>query len=165
MGETEIKKNEQNYPSSGLAYDIALASYETMLKRLEFVEARLQTTLTYAATLTVAVPAVASAKGIPLTSNWLVTALVAFIIAAGLGTFARWVGEVKLLNPTLLFDEWLCCTAWEFKTDMVFYAGKHFEANRALIQKKWRLAILTSVIFFLEFLCLTVWMAKAHASH
>ena len=156
--QTEVALSPENYPASALAYDIALKSYETALQRLEFVETRLQTTLTLAATLTLAVPAVASARGLSLRSDWLVAALIAFVIAVGLGTYARWTGEVVLLNPNLLFDNWMRFTDWEFKTNMVRFAGKHFEANSKLVQKKWRLAIITTVIFFLEIVFLFLWL-------
>jgi hypothetical protein len=137
-----------------------LSSYETALNRLKFVEERLQTTMALAAALTLAVPTVAKTQGIPLTSDLLVLALVLFVIGVGLGTYSRWMGEVKLLNPTHLYDEWLRCEEWVFKIDMVMYAGRDFEANRSLIKSKWRLGIITSLIFFLEFLLLFVWVSR-----
>jgi len=153
-------KTSLNYPAAGLAYNVALGSYETALNRLKFVEERLQTTMALAATLTLAVPAIAKAQDVSLASNLLVAAVVLFVIGVGLGTYARWMGEVKLLNPAHLYDEWLRCDEWVFKVDMVMYAGKHFEANRTLIKSKWRLAIITSIIFFLEFLILFLWVVR-----
>ena len=150
-------KTEENYPAARLAYDIAISSYETALDRLKFVEERLQTTMALAAALTLAVPAIAKAKEVPLRSDLLVVALVLFVLGISLGTYARWTGEVKLLNPTHLYNEWLRCKEWVFKVDMVMYAGVHFDLNVSLIRKKWRLGILVSAIFFLEVLILFVW--------
>lgn len=152
-------KTPQNYPAAALAYDIALNSYESALNRLKFVEERLQTTMALAATLTLAVPVIAKAQSIPLRSDLLVSALALFIVGIGFGTYARWSGEIKLLNPSHLYDEWLRCEEWVFKVDMVRYAGKHFEANRTLIKRKWRWGIAISIIFVVEFLLLFVWVA------
>jgi hypothetical protein len=155
--EIDAEKTQQNYPAAELAYSIAINSYDTALNRLKFVEERLQTTMALAAALTLAVPAVAKAQDVPLRSDLLVVALVLFVLGIGFGTYARWTGEVKLLNPTHLYDEWLRCGEWVFKVDMVKYAGEHFNINVSLIKKKWQLGILASVIFFLEFLLLFVW--------
>jgi hypothetical protein len=155
--EIDALKTQQNYPAAELAYGIAINSYNTALDRLKFVEERLQTTMALAAALTLAVPAIAKAQEIPLKSDLLVAALVLFVLGIGIGTYARWIGEVKLLNPTHLYNEWMRCGEWVFKVDMVMYAGEHYNINVALIKKKWRLGILASVIFFLEFLLLFVW--------
>jgi transcriptional regulator with XRE-family HTH domain len=155
--EIDALKTIQNYPAAELAYDIAINSYEIVLNRLKFVEERLQTTMALAAALTLAVPAIAKAQEVPLRSDLLVVVLVLFVLGIGFGTYARWTGEVKLLNPTHLYNEWLRCGEWVFKVDMVRYAGEHFNINISLIKKKWRLGILASLIFFLEFLILFVW--------
>jgi hypothetical protein len=162
MSQSEVEKTEQSYPAVGLAYEVALASYEVAQKRYDAIDARIQTLLAFATTLTLAVPAAASSiRGADLRSRWLISALIAFAGTVAVGTYARWKGDIILLNPKHLYDGWLRYSEWEFKTNMVYWAGEHFEANRRLINSKGRLAVAASIMFALEALMLVVWVLLA----
>ncbi|HEX3560228.1 MAG TPA: hypothetical protein VHU19_13565 [Pyrinomonadaceae bacterium] len=153
----EVEKLEQTYPSVDLAYTFAVASYDVALKRLDIVDNRLQTVLALGATISLSVPALASARGLGFSSGWFVAAAFAFASAMILGTFARVTGSIILINPSRLYNKWLHFSEWEFKKNFICYAGEHFEANRALAGMRGWATTLVVMFFILEGLLLTVW--------
>jgi hypothetical protein len=150
---------EERYPGVNPAYGIAISSYDNLVKRLDAYDGRIQTILAFAASTTAVVPSVANARGLHFRSVWLYLSLAAFALTLFLGTYARLTGTVRLLNPSTLYEKWLHFSEWEFKKNFIYFAGKDFEANKALIEKKWKLSVAVSCLFFLEAVLLVVWVA------
>lgn len=155
----EAPSDEATYPSVDLAYDIAVASYDSIIKRLDVMDGRLQTMLAFAATTTAVVPTVANARGLTFRSWWLYLALTSFILQLVIGTLGRSVGTVRLLKPETFYLRWLHKSPWEFKKDLIYWASKDFNDNAALLESRWRLTVAISLLFFIEVLLLLVWVA------
>jgi hypothetical protein len=155
---------EKKYPSVDLAFQLATASQDAVIRRLDSVDGKLQTLLAVAVGITAGIPTIGSARGIPFNSIWFYLAVIAMVAALILSFIARLTGEVKMLNPNELYQKWLHFSEWEFKKNLIRFAGKAFEANNALIYRKWRLTILISLILFLEAVFLTIWVIVAHHS-
>jgi hypothetical protein len=151
--------NEIEYPGVELAYAIAVASYDSIVKRLDVMDGRIQTMLAFASTTTAVVPTVAKAAGLSFRSWWLYSALGLFALQLIIGTYARLVGTIRLLKPAAFYDRWLAKSPWTFKKDLIYFAGQDFNANGKLLQTRWRLTVAISVIFFLEVGLLLAWIA------
>ena len=57
----------------------------------------------------------------------MVAAVAAFLLAIGLGIYARLVGKFIILSPTILHDRWIQYGEKDFKRYFIYYAGKHME--------------------------------------
>lgn len=154
-------KLEEVYPSIGLAYEIALNSYEIAEKRNSAIDSRLQMLIVLLAALSFPILPIASQKNVSFKSAWFITAVVVFSIALGIALWARMAGALRFINPQLLFKEWLHLSEWEFKKDVVYYAGDDFEKNCALIDKKADLSTAVVALFVLEVLLLAAWVIGA----
>ena len=161
MEQVKIESVSDLFPSVELAYPIAVASYENIIKRIDALETRTQTMMAFAATLTVAIPAMTAGRGLKFTSGWFITALILFAIANAIGTISRLKGDLKLLSPKVLFDDYLACSDWEFKKETIYWAGENFSHNNNLLLERHRLVVWMNVIFSLEAAVLSVWAAAA----
>ena len=170
MADKELKKPEppqvpateaQRYPGVEPAFDLTVDACESIIKRLDVMDGRLQTILAFSATTTAIVPSVANSRGLTFRSNWLYAALGLFVAQLLIGTIARSFGTIKLVRPDVLWQRWLEKDTWLFKKDYVFFAKQHFEHNAALLRRRWWLMLLISFLFFIEVLLLVVWIAAA----
>ena len=154
--------SEAKFPGVELAYDIAIDSFESMIRRVDAMNARLQTMLAFAATTTAVVPTAAKATGVSFRSWWLYFALAAFVAQLGIGMVGLSVGRLALIDPAIIYKKWLHKSTWQFKKDLVYFAGKAFAQNYHLIRRRWRLTIAMTACFFLEVALLIGWIARAH---
>jgi len=96
------------YPSVDLAYDIAIDSYDVAVKRIEWIDGRLQALLTFAATVGGAVLSVVASRGLlHFRSVWFYLAMISFTLATIIGFYARFTGTIRVLDPTLFYENWL----------------------------------------------------------
>lgn len=151
---------ETTWPAVHLAYDFVLPSYQWAQQRLDATDLRIQTLQAFAATVTLAAPILAATvvKDIDLQSAWFIAALALFVVTVVLGAVVRAYGRLELMSPKRLYDRWLGDSEWEFKKDAIYFAGKHFEANRSLINKKGLLADGMTVLFVVETALLLTWV-------
>lgn len=154
MSQTETE--EKKYPGVDLAYPLALESYEWAAKRFDTLDSRIQTILGLGISLTLAVPIALSALKLSINGRWFVAAAVLFVLALSLGTYARLMGKLTVITPEMLYQKWLHLSDWEFKKNLIFFAGEHFNKNRNLLEKRHRFAAAATFIFFLEVLALAV---------
>jgi hypothetical protein len=152
-----------DYPAVELAYPIALSSYETFLKRLDALDGRVQTTQAFIVTVTLAIPAIAANKGLPFSSFWFWLALAAFALTNAFAFLARLQGTITLLHPQVLYDEYLSDTDWEFKKNLIYWAGQHVECNNQVLLLRARLLLWACLIFLVEVVALVVWVAAGRA--
>jgi hypothetical protein len=152
-------RDEAAYPSVDLAYNLAVASYDSIVKRLDAMDGRLQTMLAFSATTTAVVPTVANARGLTFRSWWLYLALTSFVLQLIIGTVARSAGSIRLLKPESFYLKWLHKSTWEFKKDLIYWAGKDFNDNATLLERRWRSTVLISLLYFIEVFLLLVWVA------
>jgi hypothetical protein len=152
---------ETKYPGVELAYDLTVDACDSIIKRLDVMDGRLQTILAFAATTTAIVPSVANSRGLTFRSNWLYAALGLFVVQLLVGTMARTFGSIKLVRPHVLWERWLEKNPWLFKKDFVHFARQHFDHNASLLRRRWWLMLLISLLFFIEVILLVVWIATA----
>jgi len=154
---------EDQYPSVDLAYQIAVDSYDAAIKRIDSIDGRLQTLLTFAGTIGVAVPSAGVSRGlVSFRSPWLYLAILSFVLAIIVGSYARFSGTIRLLDPGVFYQKWLHFSPWEFKKNLIFFAAEDFECNTKLGKRNWDLSIVVLILFLLEVAFLVLWVAKAH---
>lgn len=146
--------------SLDLAYDLAVDSYEPLVKRLDIMDGRLQSIMSFAATTMALVPSVASARNLSFRSFWFWAAFAVFVMILFLGARARTYGEIILVNPAKIsVPEWMDLQTTEFKEFFIEYASEHWEKNNALVTWKWDKTVFLSILFFLQVGLLVVWVA------
>jgi hypothetical protein len=145
----EPKPLSEQYPSVELAYPIALASYEIAAKRWEAVDGRLQTVMAIGTALVLAAPAAFKALNITASKSWLLASLALYLAGCMVGIYARLLGRLVILSPTVLYEKWLHLGPWEFKKDLIYFAGEHQRENIATLEKKQRLAVVMIAAFLL----------------
>src|SRR5262245_46284805 len=111
--------NENDYPGVELAYPIALGSYETAINRFDAVDSKLNTLLTVAVTVSLAVPIWGNAKNLSFRSCWLIAAALCFVGGTVTVTCARLTGTLFLPDPRILYDSYLDLDQWNFKRHMI----------------------------------------------
>ena len=151
------KTLEEKYPSVELAYPIAVASYDVASKRLDVMDGRLQTILTFVVSVSAAILPLAGSRGVSFRSYWFYAATAIFFITVALGTYARLCGEIKVLKPEMLFNNWLHKSEWEFKKDFLSFASDDFNHNLALSERKWKYSAIITFLFFAEVVAAAVW--------
>jgi len=156
----DMGANEKNYPGVAHAYEIALASYDSIIKRIDVMDGRIQTMLAFAATTTAIVPTAAKAAGLSFRSYWLYFALVAFGLQLIFGTIARLAGTIRLLTPETLYHKWLHKSKWTFEKDLIHFASKDFYHNAKLLKLRWMLTVSISILFFVEVGFLLIWVSR-----
>jgi hypothetical protein len=156
---------EDQFPSVPLAYEIALNSYDVLIRRIDSIDGRLQTVLAFFGSSTVAVLGIVAGRKLDFHSKWFYAAIGLMMLAIILTAIARLEGAVKVIDPSKLnSDEWLASSEWEFKNLIVQAAAQAFQVNNRLITRKWRTAIAVIVIFSLGAMCLAVWVIRMTAS-
>lgn len=138
------------YPSVGLAYPLAIQSYDWVAKRFEVLDGRIQGVLGLGISLTFATPIALSALDLQYQRGWMVAATVVFLSAICLGTYARLVGHVVIMTPTILYDSWIQYSEEDFKRYSIYYAGKHMKMNASLLARRYRLLSGVILLFVLE---------------
>lgn len=149
---------EKTYPSVQLAYPIAINAYDVTMKRLEGVDGRLQTLLTFIITISALFVSNAGARGSSFTSPWFVLSVAFFLASVTVALVGRMKGKIRVLDPRVLFESWLHLTEWEFKKNLIYASGKSFEANSRLLDVKFKYSLVVLVLFTLELVGLVVWV-------
>jgi len=152
-----MSRIEDDYPGVVHAYPMALASYELAQKRLDVIDSRLQTIIALGVTLSLPVPALLASRGASFRSAWFIAAVCVFVCAILVGTLARLIGNILLLHPSDLYANWLRFQEWEFKKNLLFFAGEHFEKNRKLARNRGFCTTLAFLLFICEGILLAVW--------
>lgn len=163
MNEMESDQpDESAWPSVDLAYEFVAPSYDWIQSRFESVERRIQTFLAFTATLTLGLPAlmVAVVKSVDFGSIWFIAAMVTAIVILALGIAAKIISGssgIWFLSPDNLYEGWLHYSEWEFKKNAIYWAGQHFNANVALINKMGWILTGMIVLFSAEVILLLAW--------
>jgi hypothetical protein len=159
---TDARGPEDQWPAVTVAYDFVLPSYQWMTTRLEATVGRVQSLMTFAATIALGFPVLGQAinKTISYYSIPFGLAIVFFVLLMVIGIVARDLGDTMLTSPAKLYSRSLHLSDWEFKRDAIFYAGVCFDHNAALANRKARLARCMSWLLLGETLSLLLWIAR-----
>jgi hypothetical protein len=158
MNEKELKKN---FPSLDLAYEIAIDSYELLIKRIDALDSRLQNMLTFSITLLVAVPTVAKLREINFNSCCFVLGISYLIFSIVVAFYARLMGNIKVLKVKKIYENNLHLNESQFKHDIICWAQFDQEANIGLLKKMWELSVVSIILFALGLGLLALWVAVA----
>ena len=156
---TKPSKEEALLPSVELAYPIAIASYDALIKRIDAIDGRIQTLTTFALALCLAIPTLARAQNQPLDSPLVILAAAGMLIGIVISSYARLTGEVRMLNPAKLWNDSLHLSHFEFKKYAIYYAAESFTHNKKTLDRKWRLSVASMVMFALAVVALVGWGA------
>ena len=130
--------NVSQYPSVGLAYEATKSSYDVMVERFDAANSRIQNILTWAVGITAIIPIFA--KGISgnsnFTSPWFISALSTFLALLVVGIVAHRMGGIKLISPEIIYNKYLSHSEEQFKREMIYWSGQHFNTNQQFINKK-----------------------------
>src|SRR2546426_2782534 len=152
------KYTPTDLPSVEEAYPLALAAYDTAIKRFDSLDGKLNTLVTLAVSISLIVPVVANAKNVSFHSNWFMAAAVAFVSGIVVATVARLYGALKLLDPKVIYDSYLDCDPWDFKRRTIYWSGENFRHNQDLINRNGKLAAVAAILFALEAVLVGGWV-------
>lgn len=151
----------QAFPGVTAAYDFVLPSYSLMSARFDAANTRLQNVAGFTAAVFFA--AVALVEGLKVEASyqsvWFIGGTIAAALAVSTSICGITTGAVRLVDPGDLFDNHLDLAGWEFKKNLIYYAGCDFRANRSAITKK-HLTLVAGLIFAaIAVAMLTAWAA------
>lgn len=161
MSSDAVQTEEERFPSVGRAYDFVLPSYQLLVNRFEAADARLTNLATIASTVLLGLPVFGRTvrPDIQLSSPLLLMAIGLLIVSGVVATTGRMRGRLFLVNPSVLYRESLAESEWEFKKNAVFYAGKHFTANAATVDRKGVAGIVASFAILIALSIAGLWLA------
>lgn len=161
--ENKVNNEESKYPSVDLAYEFVKPSYDWLQNRLDAVNGRIEFLLTFSSSITIAAPVFVKAlfRDISFGSCWFVGAIVVFVLIALVGLMGRISSGLKLISPQKLYNKWLGWSEWEFKKNAIYWAGKHFQHNALLINKKANFGIAMTILLAIEVVFIVLWIAQS----
>lgn len=148
------------FPGVDLAYPIARESQELMIKRLDALDGRIQSVLSLAFTVTMAIPVIATGKGLSFRSPLFLAGVAFFLVGVVIGFAARLYGQTRVVSPAGLFEHYLHLPEWDFKNSYIYWAGEHFRQNNRLILLRARLLVAMSGCLAAEAVVLALWAAS-----
>jgi hypothetical protein len=158
--EKRLGDNGFQYPSVGLSYEFVKSSYDVMEKRFESANSRIQNLLTWAVGITAAIPLFATAvfSDSNIKSIWILPMLVFFLALVIVGIFAYRTGGIRLIHPKIIYEDYIQYPEWEFKKQLVYWAGEHFDTNQKCIDLKSRYIDIMTILLGLEMVFALVWV-------
>lgn len=156
------KQLENAFPSVDLAYEFVTKSYEWVQQRADKIDDRIQTLIAWVSSTNLAVLAVVLTRtqALNFRSFWMWLSLILYMAGLMVAWYARLYGEMRVMNLKLVYDKSLGLSPWEFKRDVIYFAGQAFEHNRQLISMKGRLAIVATLLFLSQGMSMAVWMFR-----
>lgn len=158
----ENKENIEisRYPSVELAYEYVKQSYDWMLNRFDSTNKKIQNLLTFAVTITAAIPLFAKVifNEIGFNSGWFITAIVVFAALVVIGIIGQRVGVFTLINPKFLYDKFLHYTKYEFKKMVLYWAGEHFRSNKRVLNRKCLFLDIMTGLLLCEIVLVIFWI-------
>jgi len=158
------EKPEDIWPGVALSYEFVRASFDWSLQRIEAATDRLQNLLTYSATLTFTAPVVAKAINdqADYESLFFIGALAIFLVITLAGLWLRNGVAVDLLSANKLYDDLSGQGEWEFKKNLLSYAGDSQDKNLKRINTLAKRTGYLSVLFAVEVVLLAVWIVETY---
>ncbi len=142
------------------AYDIASRSYSYSQQAWDGANHRLDALLSFLTTVTIAVPVAVEAVLADPDSPFLVAAGAVYLASVLLALVARSRGSLIQISPKELHDNWLYLDEFDFKTDLIYWAGEHGDAARKVLYRKAQAANLITAAFAGEALLFLIWIAR-----
>jgi len=158
--ENKPEESASQYPSVNLSYEFVKASYDVMEKRFESANSRIQNLLTWAVGITTAIPLFAAAvkSDADIKSIWILPMLLFFLALVIVGIFAYRTGGIILVHPKIIYEDYIQCPEVEFKKQLVYWAGQHFDTNQKCINLKSRYIDTITILLGLEMVFALIWV-------
>jgi hypothetical protein len=158
----ETRSDEERWPAVEIAYDFVMPSQQVLTTRAEAASTRVQALMTFGATITLGMPVLAKNLNefIVFWSAPFIGAIALFVVFMVAGIFARDFGDLWLISPAKFYKTSLHLSPWEFKRDMAYFAGRCFENNLRLIDRRASLSRVMSAVLLVEVLCFLIWIAR-----
>ena len=166
MADDDLRPEDQ-WPGVYQAYDFVVASYDWPMRRLNAVEGRIQTLMMFSVSLGMTGPVLVASlmEKVSFGSVWFVAALAVALANLVVGMVARTSGGIKLMSLQTVCEDWLHHSEWEFKQLSVYWAGRHFEHNTNVVNKKGRVVLWMTGAFLAEAALMLAWgLGEAAAS-
>ena len=150
------------YPSLDLAYDYVRPSYDLLSRRLDAAENRGRAVLTFASTLTFAMPLLTAnllGSGVRhLDSTWFLLAIAAFAGIIVCGVILSTGVDFRLPSPKKLYEEHMDVPPDQFKVNQLYYAAEDFVSNRRLVARlSWTTSI-AAILMLIEAAAFAMWI-------
>jgi hypothetical protein len=157
--DNKTETDTSQYPSIDLAYDHIESSYSLMLSRFEAANSRLVNLMTWAVGITFAIPLfVKSIFNANFNSGWLYASMATFVLLFIVGIIAQSTGSIKLIHPETLYNKWLTDSPWEFKKNLLYFSGQHFNANNSNINRKCVFISIMNALLAVEVILAVIWI-------
>lgn len=156
----EQNTNEKKYPSVELAYDISLKTYDWAMQRSDSIDGTIDKLLAWISSITLGVIAIMATKiqFVSFHSNYFYMAIACFVFTILAGTYTKIRGSLSLITPENLYHKYLSYEQWEFKKNIIFWAGEDFKHNQGLVNWKGRVSIFMIIAFLLETIAIGEWL-------
>lgn len=155
---------EREYPSLDLAYEYVRPSYDLLARRLDEVENRGRAVLTFAGTLTFAMPVFAAntlgAGPRHLDSPWFLLGILAFGGIVVCGVVLSTAGDFLVPSPKKLFEQHMDVEPDQFKVNQLFYAAGDFVENTRLIARLSLTTAVAAILLLLEAAAFGMWVLQ-----
>ena len=155
------KPDENPYPSTEAAYELAIQTYSLAIQRADAMDARLQSVMSMASAIAFAIPLAARNMGLCFDTPYFGVIVVLFVVEFVVyivGRFCVGGGNLEGVDPKQLHEEYLHRPEAEFKRDMIWFAGETWERNNAkLIRPRWVCAVILSFVLAAKVLVFCGW--------
>lgn len=155
---SQTKYTKETLRSVEEVYPLAIAAYDTAIKRFDALDSKLNTLVTFAVSISLVVPVIAHNSSQSFRSIWFAVAALAFVAGIAVATFARLKGALNLLDPKVMYDSYLDCEPWDFKRRAIYWSGENFRHNQDLINRNGALAAVAAILFALEAVSIGAWV-------
>lgn len=155
----KLEMLEKNYPSIELAYPIAVSAYESMIKRFDAVDAKIQNMMSFAIALFIVIPTIGNQRQLSFNAGWFIISILFLTASVLISLVARFTGKVILLSPTNLYQEWIGLEQITFKKDFIYVSGKAMTDMESRIERKWQLNNLSLLFYFVAVVLSGFWVA------
>jgi hypothetical protein len=147
-----VRTLELDHPSLGLAYDLAVKSYDMILKRAEVWGSNLDKAITWGTGLNAGIVALIITlhkNGTPKFTCTFWDATILFLLSLIVGFVTNFLGNYTLTDPNNLDDKWTTLSEKEFQFYYLRNAGINFKENEKFIRHKsyYSIGITMALIF------------------
>ena len=156
------KTLEEQYPSIDIAYDIALKSYETTMKRSDVADDGIDKLRTLITTINLAFLAwiISTAKVGAMFNAWFILSLYIYFSTIVISIIAKSANGIILVDPKIIYNKYLHFSKWEFKKNIIYWAGEHYKINGEMVANKAKYIVCIFSLFLLEVVTMGYWLVK-----
>jgi hypothetical protein len=151
---------EEKETTLDLAYQISKEYFASSIQRFDAIDNKIQNLFTFVVGVFALAPAVikSDAKAELTIHFWLGMGLL--LIAGLISIYARLHGKLNILNPKIIGDKSLGLEPDAFKKSVIETAGKAYQNNSTVIERKHQLNVLSMFVFGVALVFLVYWILQ-----